>query len=243
MRKLIFIALFLFSSSAMAACPLADFFFQKNNTSAAVLNLHTCAINYNDDESQMKLAQAYETGGYGLEPDQKMALYFYQLAAETGNSEAQLTLAKIFMKIDEVPERRDNLLKYRQKINPRSTQIENSSFTGDFIHPYALLMLASESPNQKWYYPSLVRSPSPEAVTLLKVYKITPEKKQQAMKQASQFKTRKLLQAAKEVCTNEEYEDIAHRLKNHQTQSQALTELKEKMETYIQKKKEYKKSK
>ena len=64
------------------------------------------------------------------------------------------------------------------------------------MHPYALLMLASESPDKKWYYPSQVRNAPPKALTLYKAYKIDGDKKRFALRQASQFKTRKLLPTA-----------------------------------------------
>ena len=221
-----------------AACPLADSFFKQGRTEVAANVLHSCAINHNDDDSQMKLAKAYTKGEYGLQRDSRQALYYFQLAAETGNSEAQLALAQLLMKSDERPETRDALLDYRSKLETRMLNPEKNDFKGDFMHPYALLMLASESPDNKWYYPSQVRNAPAKAVTLYKTYKIDDDKKRAAIRQASQFKTRKLLQTAKEVYSVEGYSDIAERLKNSQTQKAALKELRQKMEEYIQQKKE-----
>lgn len=243
MQKIIFLLLALISFKSYAVCPLADSFFKKGQTEAGLNAMHICAIRHNDDESQMKLAKAYTKGEYGLERDSRQALYFFQLSAENGNAEAQLSLAQILMKSDAKPETRDALLDYRSKLQPTSVSDDKNSFNGDFMHPYALLMLASESPDKKWYYPSQVRNAPAKALTLYKTYKIDADKKRLAMRQASQFKTRKLLQVAKEVYPEDEYPDVAERLKNSQTQKQALDELKQKMQAYIQEQKEIRKAK
>ena len=88
MQKLIFLLLLLTAFPGWANCPLADSFLQKGKKAVAINFLHNCAMNYNDDESQIKLAKAYATGDYGLSKDANQALYFYQLSAENGNAEA-----------------------------------------------------------------------------------------------------------------------------------------------------------
>lgn len=243
MQKLVFILLLFYSFSVQAACPVADSYFQKKQPNIAVNFLRSCALNYNDDESQVKLAKAYTKGEYGLKRDARQALYYYQLSAEAGNAESQTALAELLLKADEKPTSRDALLNYRSQLLTVNSESEKNNFNGDFIHPYALLMLASESPDKKWYYPSQVRNAPPKALTLFKSYRIDDDKKKIAIRQASQFKTRKLLQVAKEVCSDDEYSDMETRLKNPQSQKQALTELKEKMEAYIQAKKEARKDK
>lgn len=243
MQKIIFLLLLCCSFSTQAACPLADRFFKKGKPAAAVGFLQSCAINYNDDESQMKLAHAFTKGLYGLGKDNRKTLYFYQLAAEAGNAEAQLALAEAFMQADKTSESRDELLDYRTKIQTVQSNPEKGTFNGDFLHPYALLLLASESPDKKWFYPSLVRQAPPKTAALLKTYKIDDDKKRLAMRQASQFKTRKILQIAKEVLPEDEYQEMESQLKNQQTQAQALATLKQKMDAYIQRKKEIRKTK
>ena len=241
MQKIIFFLLILISVSGRADCPLAESFFKKGKTFAAINFLRTCAIGFNDDDSQMKLAKMYTTGENNVPKDSNLALYYYQLAAETGNAEAQLALAEALMKADQTPETRDKLLAYRSQLGASGSG--TNSFNGDFMHPYALLMLASEAPGKKWYYPSQVRTAPVKALTLYKSYKISEDNKRSALRQASQFKTRKLLQTAKEVYSDEEYPEIAARLKDSQTQKQALADLKQKMEEYIQNKKEIRKVK
>ena len=243
MQKIIFFLLLGISCVGQAACPMADAFLHKNNLNAFVYSLHVCAVNYNDDESQMKLAQAYLKGEYGLTRDTGQVLYFYQLAAEAGNAEAQLALAEAFIRADQASDTRDVLLNYRKKLELLAGQDEAGSFNGDFVHPYALLMLASESADKKWYYPSQVRNAPPKAISMLQTYNISPEKKREAIRQASQFKTRKLLQTAREVLSADEYSEMEGRLKNPQTQAQALQELKQKMEEYIRFNKEIRKAK
>ena len=90
-------------------------------------------------------------------------------------------------------------------------------------------MLASERPENKWYYPSLNRSAPARTSVLLQNYKITPEKRQAALKDASKWKTRKLLEAAKEVLSDVEYPEFEKRLKNNTTRTQAMNELKERL--------------
>ncbi len=243
MQKVIFLLILGMSFTCKAACPLADSFFEKGRTDIAVGFLNSCALNYNDDESQMKLAKAYADGDYNLTVNPRYSLYYYQLAAETGNAEAQLALAQALIKADKTSESRKDLLDYRSKLKVTSDETDKNTFNGDFIHPYALLMLASESPSKKWYYPSLVRNAPPKAVSLFKSYKISDEKKKIALRQASQFKTRKLLQTAKEIMPSDEYQTMEKKLKNPQTQNQALDELKIKMQEYIEQKNNMRKTK
>ena len=197
MQKIIFSLFILASVTTHAACPVADSFFEKGMNGSAVAALETCATAYNDDESQLKLVKLYANGQYGLQPDLNQVLYYSQLAAETGNAQAQLLLAEILISENATPETRDILLKYRSKVQKNSFNDNQGDFNGDFLHPYALLMLASESAEKKWYYPSKVRSAPPKAISLYKGYQISDEGKREAIRQASQFKTRKLLQTAK----------------------------------------------
>ena len=57
------------------------------------------------------------------------------------------------------------------------------------------------------------------------------------MKEASRWKTRKLLEAAQEILTGEEYIEFEKKVKNNSTRTQAMTELKERMTHYVDEKK------
>ncbi|MBE6446363.1 MAG: sel1 repeat family protein [Alphaproteobacteria bacterium] len=243
MRKIILFTYLLFSFSANAYCPLADRFIKQGNEQAALSFLTNCAINYNDDESQMKLARAYVRGEFGLEKDPNQSLYYYQLSAENGNAEAQVAVAESLIRATKSPKAMERLLKHYINVSPTSDDSFVKRFDDFFMHPYALLKLASESPDKKWYYPSLVRSAPAKTLTLLRNYEIPEDVKKEAMKQASQFKIRKLLQTAREVLSSDEYPDMEKRLKSPQTQKQAMEELKKKMEEYIQRKKDSRKTK
>ena len=113
--KIIFIVFFMWVSSAQARCPLAERFRQQKRQDMEMIALNNCALSSNDDESQMKLAESYMKGINGLEKDEKEALYMYQLAAESGNAEAQVKLAELLLTFDTSPERRSELSSYQKK--------------------------------------------------------------------------------------------------------------------------------
>ena len=58
-----------------ARCPLADKYRQEGMIEKEVMALRICAVQYNDDESQMQMAENYMKGEKGLKKDEKKALY------------------------------------------------------------------------------------------------------------------------------------------------------------------------
>ena len=222
------------SVSAFARCPLADKYRQDNKPEMEVIALNVCALSYNDDDSQMKMADGYMKGLNGLKKDEEQALFMYQLAAENGNAEAQVKLAELLQSFDTSSERRKELKAYQGKLQKNDDS--SSTFSGEILHPYTLLLLAAERPENKWYYPSLNRAAPARTSILLQNYKITPEKRQTAMKDASRWKTRKLLEMAQEILTEPEYTDFEKRLKNNATRTQAMSELKERLTGYVSRK-------
>ncbi|MGN0919485.1 MAG: hypothetical protein ACI4OR_01835 [Alphaproteobacteria bacterium] len=217
-----------------ARCPLADKYAQENKPEMEQVALNVCALSYNDDASQMKMAEGYMKGKNGLKQDERQALYMYQLAAENGNAEAQVKLAELLQSFDTSSERRRELKEYLEKL--QKNEGNASSFAGEILHPYTLLLLASERPENKWYYPSLTRSAPARTSVLLQNYQITSEKRQAAMNDASKWKTRKLLEMAQEILTETEYADFETRLKKSATRAQAMTELKDRLTGYVDKK-------
>ena len=235
--KIAFVLLLLWVTAlpVQAKCPLADKYYQEGKTDEEFGALTMCAISYNDDESQVKMAEGYMNGLNGFVKDEKMALYMYQLSAENGNADSQVKLAELLQTFDTSPDRREELKTYQSKLE--KTNKQKDGFSGEILHPYTLLLLASERPENKWYYPSATRSAPARASVLLKNYKITPEKRQAAMKDASRWKTRKLLEMAGEILTSSEYIDFEQRLKNSTTRTSAMSELKDRLTTYVDKKK------
>ncbi len=222
----------LWAHPVWANCPLADSLFARNQDTQAVFAAQICALSANDDASQFKLAQAYEKGLYGLEKSPEEMIYYYQLAAESGHAEAQVRLAEIFMNYDKTSEGRNQLLAYRKKI--QSVDSESKRFNGDFMHPYALLLLAAEPTEKKWYYPSSERLAPTRTLSVLRAYKIDEDKKKKAVREASNWKTRKMMEIAQEVVPEANYADIVARLKNKATRTQATEELKQYTQKYIQ---------
>ena len=237
-QKIVFVSVLSLPVLSWAGCPIADFFFKSGKNDQALQALDTCAMSYNDDESQVKLAQVYELGQYNQSKNPEKVLFYYQLAAEAGHAEAQVRLAELFMDYDKTNENRQKLLAYRKKVVPKSDS--NQTFNGDFMHPYALLLLASEPTDKKWYYPSQTRIAPARTLSLMQKFNIDGPKKKKALKQASQWKTRKLLETAKEVVPSDIYSDLVTRLKNAGTQAKAMEELKKYTEDYIQKNKQIK---
>ena len=231
--KIVFLLLISFTVNSWGRCPMADRYHNEGRKEDEVIALSVCALQYNDDTSQMKLAEMYATGTPEVEKDEMMVVYMYQLAAEAGNAEAQVKLAEMLQDFDSSTDRRSLLKKYMKSMEKISG--ESSSFSGEIQHPYTLLLLASERVENKWYYPSAHRGAPARASILLKNYKITPEKQQIALKEASRWKTRKLLEAAKEILSFEEYPDFEKRLQNATTRTQAMVELKERLTGYIEK--------
>ena len=222
-------------NTAEARCLLADKFRQEGKKTQEIIAINACAVQYNDDESQMKMAELLMNGSNEVQKDEFEALYMYQLAAETGNAEAQVKLAEILTGFDTSSERRSQLKGYQERL--QTIPNTSSAFKGEILHPYTLLLLASERPENKWYYPSSSRAAPARASALLSSYKISPEKKQAALNDASRWKTRKLLEAAKEVLSDSEYEDFENRLKNNSTRTEATNQLKERITNYIENKK------
>ena len=221
----------MYINPALSRCLMADEYLKQGDVTRELLTLNVCAIQYNDDESQMKLADIYLNGLKGESKDELTALYMYQLAAESGNTEAQIRLSQLLQSFDTSPERRAKLKEYMKKLE--KTYKNADGFSGEIMHPYTLLLLASERADNKWYYPSSNRIASPQVSTLLSQYKITPEKRQVALQEASRWKTRKLLETAKEVLTGEEYAEFEKKVKNVSTRTQAMMELKKHMQDYI----------
>ena len=220
---------------AEGRCMLADKYHEEGKTEAEIFALGVCAVQYNDDESQIKLAEIYMKGEKGVKKSEKDALYMYQLSAENGNAEAQVKLAELLQTFDTSPERRKELKNYLKKL--KKTDNDSDGFSGEIQHPYTLLLLAAERIENKWYYPSLNRATPARASALLSNYKISESKRQAAMKAASHWKTRKLLEAAEEVLPATEYPEFEKRLKNNATRSEAIAELKGYLTGYVDKKK------
>lgn len=215
--SLCLISLFL-TSQAMAFCPFSDKLFSVLKEDSAITLYKNCAEQMNDDASQARLAAIYDAGTTMTGKDVEKALYYYQLSADNGNAASQARLAQLYMELDKDRNGRSALHSYLNSIAParempkglfeQKTQYEGEKFDGALVHPYVLLMLANEKTGNKWYYPTDVKQAPAYAVQLFKNYKIDDEKKKQFMRQATAWKKRKLLEAAGQVLSGEEYQNF-----------------------------------
>lgn len=199
------IGLLLFSSNVQAGVcdDIADRL-QGQTLDKALPYYETCALSDNNDSAHMLLAKTYATGEKNIPINMQKALLFYHLAADNGNAQAQTELAKMLLKLDETSTGREQVQSYLRKVQAALRSQPSGAFQGELLHPYTLLLLAAERPDQKWYYPSIQTS-FPEAGVLLKTYKIDDVKKRQALNDASAWKQKKMMQTAKEVLGGQEY--------------------------------------
>lgn len=235
MRYLIFLSFICFVTAAQASCPMGFSFMKTMSEEQMLVSYKACAELYNDDEAQAKLAELYDKGTATFSPDIKRALFYYQLSAENGNAVSQGRLAELYIELDKDRENRAVMYEYLNSIFVNQQQ-EESSFHGELVHPYVLLILANEKAANKWYYPTKVKEPSPTAQTLYQNYQIDEAKKKQFMQQATAWKKRKLLDVAKEVLSAQEYQTFVNKLyptSGHADafqRSQALKEFQEKFQ-------------
>ena len=230
------------AGKAVANCPLAELSSLSEKQALALYK--NCAEMQNDDASQAKLAAMYDKGTALVPRDLKKTLCYYQLSADNGNAVSQSRLAQLYMELDKSREGRADLYEYLESIMPVSElsflaeEKQADDFDGELVHPYVLLMLANEKVANKWYYPSAELEAPAFAKTLFHNYQIDEAKKQQLLRQATQWKKRKLLEMARQVLSNEEYSAFMAALYPSVGQgdafkrNQALKEFQEKIKHY-----------
>ena len=231
------IALLLVALPCRAFCPFSDTFLSSLKPESSITFYNNCALQLNDDASQLKLATLYDQGSSAVPKDMKKAIYYYQLSAENGNAIAQSRLAQIYAAMDKDKSTRQMWYDYKKSIG-FSGNLDSDVFKGDLMHPYVLLMLANEKATNKWYYPSKELTAPVYAQQLFKSYKLDEEKKKTLTGQATAWKKRKLLELAEQILTPEEYTNFKETLYPSQgkpdafKRTQALKFFKEKVEAY-----------
>lgn len=221
-RFIVFVGMMLVCRGAFAACPRAEEIVRQEGFAAAMPLYEQCALRENDDETQYYLGQVYEVGRDGIVPNVQRALLFYHLSAEAGNAEAQVSLAQLLTTLDNNDALRPEIAIYQEKIGSMLQKGGQSSFRGELLHPYALLMLAAEKPDAKWFYDSSVVR-SARAAQAFKQYQITPDKKEAAVQAATAWKQRKMLERARAVLSVEEYRQFYEKLYPAQGRSDDFT--------------------
>lgn len=202
MRPFFFILALFVSVGAHAFCPLGDAAARKNGLESAISLYTQCALAQNDDETQLMLARYYQR-----QKNTTQSLFYYHLAADNGNAVAQTELAVLLLDLDKDLLTRQQILDYYGTID---NMVKSGSLTGfkSFkITPYALLVLANEPADQKWYYPSATKT-DPTTAKHLKEYTptLTEVKKKNALQEVQTFKSKKLLEAAQNVLTSAEFD-------------------------------------
>ena len=207
MHKFVCICGLMFCGTAMAACPVADSVARQETLAKAIPIYTNCALHDKDDASQLYLGQIYENGQEDVSPNVQRALLFYHLSAENGNATAMVNMAQLLSRLDDNEATRPEIMAYAKKIRTELASDSRQYFKGDILHPYALLALAAEKPESKWFYTSAVKS-DPRAAQLLQAYPITPEKKAEAISQATAWKQRYLFGVARSVLSVEEHNGL-----------------------------------
>ncbi len=237
MNKLFALLFFFCSTASFASCLVGDEVYQKSIKSSVPV-YQNCAIIENDEHAQMRLADIYLNGATGVEKNVMKGLLYLHLASDNGNAEAQTKLAKILLEMDATNQGRNMLISYINQIKLAFKNDTASSFKGDILHPYVLLTLAAEPADQKWYYPTEVKTSS-KAIGLLKKYDIDDARKKELLKQGVQWKQRKMMETAKEVLSVTEYKDFESVIYPEKGQpdpflrKQALSNLREKVKSYL----------
>lgn len=237
MYRILFIfALFVSFGVSASFCPYSSTLLDSMPVKSMLALYKNCAESLNDDVSQVKLAELYDKGGAGVTQDLKKALYYYQLSADNGNAESQTRLAQIYMEADKTREGRQQVREYLDEIVSISfSDSEEKDFDGSLVHPYVLLMLANEKPENKWYYPTKVLQAPAYAKSLFNSFNLNDKQIHNFKRQASAWKKRKLLEIARQILSKEEYQTFVSTLYPTQGQgdafkrSQLLKEFQEKV--------------
>ena len=238
MRFFIFLFSLFFFKASLAACPIADQIAREKGLDKALPIYINCALYDNDDETQNYLAGVYEKGKGTTTQNINRTLLFYHLSAENGNATSMVALSNLLLKLDETEEGRQTLLNYLDKIRLNLKKTKTTSFSGQLLHPYALLMLAAEKPDVKWFYMTKTKS-DPRAARLMKHYPIEDEKKKEIIHEATLWKQRKMMDIAKEVYSPAEFKEFHQTLSptvgipNAFKRSQAVNQLKERIESRL----------
>ena len=225
------------SPAAFAQCVAGQTALNAGNTEQAVADFSQCAVNENDEEAQFWLGRFYQNKQNPDHKDTMKMLLFYHLAAENGNANAQVALAKVLLKMDSEETSRETLASYMNQIQAVMKD-KNMLFKGEMLHPYVLLTLAQEDADQKWYYPT-TQKVNNEAKIILQTYQVPAEKKTALLRAGSLWKQRKMKETAREVLSVDDYKNFMNAVYPQQgradafARQQAMDRLKEQVEEYL----------
>ena len=125
MRFFVILFLTLFNISfAFADCPIGDKVARESGLEKAMEIYINCALNHNDDDTQLYLAQIYSKGQGSVSKNLQRALLFYHLSAENGNATAMIELANILTNLDADEASRADLITYMTKILTTKNQLK-----------------------------------------------------------------------------------------------------------------------
>ena len=236
MKRGLFLLTLILMNPLWAGCPGGDRIAQTQGMRAALPVYMRCALDHNDDQSQLKLARLYRKGSDDIDQSTQRSLLFYHLSADNGNAAAMVEFSTLLTQLDNDDSGREEILSYSGKIKKQLLGSPYATFQGDFLHPYALLVLAAESTDDKWFYPSETKTDT-RAKSLIVNYRIDDDKKEQILREASEWKQRKLLELARHLLSPREFNQFYTTLYPPLGQadpfqrSQAVNHLKQKLES------------
>lgn len=232
------VSAFLTVKPAGAVCSKGENILKTQGTLAAQKAFEFCALGENEETAQIWLAQFYQNKKNRTASDKMKMIFYYHLAAENGNAHAQVALAKHLLQMDSIDSERRILESYMSQMQAFMSSKE-MLFKGKILHPYALLMLASEDASQKWYYPTTQKSDGEARVLLSQFNNLPSERKKEYVRQASLWKQQKMKEAAQEVMSTMEYQafmDTVYPVQGKAdayARTQAIEGLREKINAYL----------
>ena len=203
-KSLLILFLLGLSGPVMADCFEGDMAFAREKLLMARTDYETCAKMINDAASFYRLGQIYLTAK-GVPVDRTRALLYFRYGAENGYAPAQRELAKLMVSpllpTDAMGRVQKKVVAQKSRL-PQLPHIDNTLELSDF----AWVLLASERPENKWFYPSPALSDE-EAAKMVSALERSRGKaeKEKAVRQASQFKEQRLIWAARETYNDKDF--------------------------------------
>ena len=232
--KSVFGAVFFIAFQTHAACFYGDALFEKGAYDKAEAAYMDCARK-NDASAQYRLGLLYKDGEITTGKDIEKALAFFRFSAENGYAPAQRELGALLIELEKTAQGQKTIQNYQKKALSTSEKSRVlSTIKRVDMSGYAWLLLAAEGAEHKWYYPSEALSDD-KAAQMIRNKEIGETSQTTAIKEASAWKMKKLMAAAKAVLSAEEFaqfeKDVSSPSASQGTRASAVAFLKQKIES------------